>query len=129
MKLPHRVWALTCIALALAACDSEALLGPDAAQGIDGLVMLGPQCPVATPDDPCPDLPYQATITILNRKQNVVTVVESGSDGTFRVGLEPGLYILSPEQGDPFPTATEKVVDVQAGVWATVTINYDTGIR
>ena len=115
--------------LTLANCDSDVLLGPDAAQGIEGTVLLGPLCPVATPDDPCPDQPYQTTIDVLDRSQNRVTTVESGADGTFRVGLEPGLYILVPEQGNPLPSAPEKVVNVQAGEWVSVTINYDTGIR
>lgn len=121
--------AVTLAALALTACDGTRLLGPDAAQGIEGLVLIGPLCPVATPDNPCPDQPYQASIDVLDRGQNLVTRIESGSDGTFRVGLEPGLYILVPERGDPLPEAAEKVVDVQAGVWSPVTINFDTGIR
>ena len=129
MRRARRAWAVAGIVLALGACDSSKLPAPDAAQGIDGLVMRGPLCPVATSEDPCPDQPYQASIDILDRQQNLVTRVESGEDGTFRVGLEPGLYILVPEQGDPLPSAAEQVVDVQAGVWSSVTINYDTGIR
>jgi len=118
-----------CAALALVACSSDKLLGPDAEQGVDGLVMRGPLCPVSSPDDPCPDQPYQATIDILDESQHSVTRVQSGADGKFRVGLEPGLYILVPEQGDPFPSAKESVVEVRAGVWASVTIQYDHGIR
>ncbi|HSG10112.1 MAG TPA: hypothetical protein VLA36_17265 [Longimicrobiales bacterium] len=129
MSPSRRAWTLACVTLALAACDSSSLLGPDAAQGVEGLVLLGPQCPVATPDEPCPDLPYAASIVILDRRQDFVTIVESGADGTFRVGLEPGLYILVPEQGDPFPSAKEQVVEIREGVWSSVTIHYDTGIR
>jgi len=129
MRRSSRMCAAACAVLALWACDSSKLLGPDAPQGVEGLVLLGPLCPVASPDDPCPDRPYQAFIEILDRKQDRVTRVESAADGTFRVGLEPGLYILVPENGDPFPAAAEQVVDIQAGVWSEVTINFDTGIR
>ena len=130
MKGPlHLPFAALVLATTLSACDGDKLLGPDAAQGIEGVVLLGPLCPVATPDDPCPDQPYQASIDVLDRKQNLVTTIESGPDGRFSVGLEPGLYILVPAQGDPFPTAAEQVVTVQEGLWASVTIHYDTGIR
>jgi len=129
LRLARQAFAVTCVALALAACDTTLLLGPDAAQGIDGLVMLGPLCPVATPENPCPDRPYQAFIDILDRDHNVVTSIQSDADGKFRVGLEPGLYIIAPEQGDPFPTATELAVNVGEGTWSSVTVNYDTGIR
>lgn len=121
--------ALGCVVLAMAGCDSSSLLGPDAAQGVEGVVMIGPLCPVSTPDDPCPDRPHQATLRVLDQSQKTVTEVRSGSDGTFRVGLKPGLYILSPEQGDPLPTAKELAVRVEEGVWSTVIVRYDTGIR
>lgn len=129
MRMPSRFWAVVCAVLALWACDSSKLLGPDAAQGIEGLVTLGPLCPVASPDQPCPDRPYQASINILDREQDQVTRVESDANGVFRVGLEPGLYILVPVNSDPFPAAAEQVVNVQEGVWSSVTIPFDTGIR
>jgi hypothetical protein len=122
-------WPLALVALALAACDSSKLLGPEAAQGIDGIVWIGPQCPVESPEDPCPDLPYVTTIEILDREQYLVTTLESGTDGKFRVGLEPGLYIIVPKQFDPYPIAAEQIASVSEGVWTAVTVNYDTGIR
>ncbi|MEZ4417288.1 MAG: carboxypeptidase-like regulatory domain-containing protein [Gemmatimonadota bacterium] len=113
----------------LPACDSDALLGPGAAQGIAGLVLIGPQCPVETEANPCPDLPHQATIEIREQGGAFVTNVRSGSDGTFRVGLRPGAYTLRPESGRPLPTAADQDVTVVAGSYTEVTIHYDTGIR
>ena len=124
-----RIFVAVVLATVVAACETSALLGPDAAQGIEGLVLLGPLCPVVTPENPCPDQPYQASVDVLDRAHGVVTRVQSGADGRFRVGLEPGLYVLVPLNGDPFPSAAEKAVTVQEGVWASVTINYDPGIR
>lgn len=124
-------WAgvLACLLGLLPACGGSPLLGPDADQGIDGTVLIGPQCPVQSPDNPCPDEPYQATIRILDWGQHEITTVRSDTAGHFRVGLEPGSYVLVPENGDPYPSATEQAVNVGKGIWSTVTITYDTGIR
>ena len=115
--------------LALMACGSDDLLGPDADQGIEGMVLLGPQCPVESLENPCPDLPYRAWIKVLNRDGGIVTRIRSGEDGRFRVGLRPGLYLLDPESGNPFPVAGDQEVRVDEGVYAAVTVNFDTGIR
>jgi hypothetical protein len=113
----------------LLACSSDALLGPEAPQGIDGLVLLGPQCPVQSEQDPCPDLPYQATINVHDSDGERVTRVVSGKDGRFRVGLKPGRYSLRPVSGNPFPVAGDQGVDVERGVYVQVVVNFDTGIR
>jgi hypothetical protein len=111
------------------ACGSSDLLGPGALQGIDGMVLLGPQCPVMSLENPCPDLPYQAWIAIRKPTGGVVTRVRSEADGHFRVGLRPGQYVLDPESGDPFPVATEQEVTVVEGVYTEVVVSFDTGIR
>jgi hypothetical protein len=128
-KLVRRLPALAALLL-LAACGAgHGLLGPDAPQGIEGLVLLGPLCPVVTAEDPCPDRPYQATIEVLDADGDRVTSVRSDLDGRFRVGLEPGLYRLHPESGDPLPAAGDQDVEVRARAWSAVTVGYDTGIR
>ena len=120
---------LTVVFSLAAACGSDDLLGPDAPQGIDGLVLIGPQCPVQSEENPCPDLPYEATVDVRTQAGDLVTRVRSGSDGTFRIGLRAGSYRLVPESGDPFPVAQEQTVEVEAGIYASVTILFDTGIR
>lgn len=115
--------------LVLAGCASDALLGPGAEQGIEGLVLIGPQCPVQSLEDPCPDLPYEATIEVRERNGGTVVEVRSGPDGSFRVGLRPGWYTLRPESGDPFPVAGSQDVEVLAGRYAQVMVGFDTGIR
>ncbi len=118
------------VALTLAACGSSDLLGPQAVQGIDGLVLLGPQCPVQTVDDPCPDLPYQAWIDLRAAGSGApVTRVRSDEEGRFRVGLRPGSYVLDPESGIPFPSAGEQTVYVEEGIYTDVIVSFDTGIR
>ena len=122
-------WLIVGTLLALLACGPDDLLGPDARQGIDGIVLLGPQCPVESLEDPCPDLPYQAWITVRREDGANVTRIRSGEDGRFRVGLRPGLYLLDPESGNPFPVAGEQEVRVEEGVYTEVTVGFDTGIR
>jgi hypothetical protein len=115
--------------LVLAACSSDDPLDPGGDQGIDGLVLLGPQCPVETLEDPCPDLPYQAWIDVRTASGESVTRIRSGEDGRFRVGLVPGRYVLNPESGDPFPIASEQEVAVGDGAYTEVIVSFDTGIR
>jgi len=122
------LWALPPL-LTLAGCGSDLLLGPDAAQGIEGIALKGPMCPVVSQDDPCPDQPYPATIVVQDADGRTVTTLHLGNDGRFRVGLEPGRYTLQPRSGDPLPHAGALDVDVPAGVWVDVTVVYDTGIR
>lgn len=117
-------------AVLLGGCEgSSRLLGPGAPQGIEGVVLLGPMCPVASEEDPCPDQPYQARIDVLGPHRHLLGSTESGPDGRFSIGLEPGLYILRPKSGTPFPQAGEVEVEVRPGVYASVTIHFDTGIR
>jgi hypothetical protein len=126
----HARWVWIGIALTLAACGPSDLLGPGAVQGIDGLVLIGPQCPVQTVDDPCPDIPYQAWIDVRNATGGLlVTRVRSDEEGRFRVGLRPGSYVLDPESGSPFPAAGEQTVQVDEDVYTDVIVSFDTGIR
>jgi hypothetical protein len=110
-------------------CAPGDLLGPDALQGIEGLVTIGPQCPVVQQDGSCPDLPYQAWVRVRRSDGALVARIRSGEDGKFRVGLRPGAYRLDPESGSPFPFATGENVEVERGVFSEVVIQFDTGIR
>lgn len=130
IRLRHVLWPCAMVLFPLAACAGEDdLLEPGAAQGIEGIALLGPQCPVQTLEDPCPDLPYEAWIDVRSAAGDPVTRIRSGEDGRFRVGLRPGQYVLDPESGDPFPIAGEREVEVGAGAYVEVTVNFDTGIR
>jgi len=119
---------LVCL-VAAAACGSDLLLGPEAAQGIDGLALMGPMCPVVRVDDPCPDAPHEAWIRVLSPGGAQVARVRSGTDGRFRVGLAPGSYRVVGESGNPLPRGSEEEVTVTKGVWVPLTLSFDTGIR
>jgi hypothetical protein len=117
------------LAAAVAGCGSSSLLGPDADQGVEGIALIGPQCPVQSDDTPCPDLPYAATIEVVEAGGGWVTRLRTNADGRFRVGLEPGNYRLLPRSGDPFPIGSNVDVTVSAGAWSSVIVSFDTGIR
>ena len=114
----------------LTACSITPL--PDGTSGIEGQVLIGPNCPVVGPNDPdCADKPYQATLTVLNASGQKVTQFTTDIDGKFRINLNPGDYILHPESpnGISLPAAQEQPFTVIAGQFTQLTVSYDSGIR
>jgi hypothetical protein len=126
------------LALSVIACDDIGAPGfetPSAPSGIQGVVVLGPTCPGAesTPgaNDPVPCVtPYSAQLVVLDGENAVAARVTSGADGTFRIDLPPGDYIVTPASGtDSYPIANPVSVTVVNGQYVHVEVNYDTGIR
>lgn len=133
MEMRHSIrYLTTMVALAaLSGCGGATdLFDPDALQGIQGVALRGPICPVQSLEDPCPDQPHQAWVTVRAAATGgFVTRFRTGEDGMFRVGLKPGSYTLDPEGGDPFPAVSEQDVEVLEGIYTDVVISFDTGIR
>lgn len=124
---------LAAIALVAATCgDGDDHDGVLLGTGIEGLVTIGPMCPVVQEDTPCPDEPFQAEIVIRDADDgDEVARFETAEDGTFSVGLMPGSYRVLPQwpnESGP-PTAQEQLVEVRAGEYTHVEIQYDSGIR
>lgn len=120
----------------LAGCDEIGIPAGSVGQpsGIEGLVKLGPTCAVESSpgaNDPVPCVtPYSAQLVVLDGENSVVARVTSSADGTFRVDVAPGEYIVAPATGtESYPIANPVSVTVGAGQYARVEINYDTGIR
>ncbi|HWH23797.1 MAG TPA: carboxypeptidase-like regulatory domain-containing protein [Candidatus Limnocylindria bacterium] len=97
--------------------------------GISGKVVLGPTCPVEVEGEPPCVTPYAALLLVLDTAGNVAGRATSADDGTFRLDLPPGDYVVTPQSGDPFPVAQPINVTVVAGEYTELEINYDTGIR
>lgn len=97
--------------------------------GVEGQVTIGPTCPVVRLDQPCPDRPYQATLTIQDQAGRRIAQVQSQSDGSYRLGLVPGNYILHPETADRMTHAPDQPFTVVKGKFTRVDIVYDSGIR
>ncbi len=108
---------------------ASATPAPTGESGIDGSVTIGPTCPVQRIESPCPDRPYEASITVLDAAGRKVAETRSDADGRFRVALPPGAYTLVPQSTGTPPTAQEQTVIVLAGGYTSVEIAYDSGIR
>lgn len=101
------------------------------ASGIDGLVTLGPLCPVMREDEPCPDRPFEATLVIKGASGVEVARLRSDAAGRFAIDLPPGRYIIEPQRAgtSPLPMAGPLDVTVVEGRRVAVLIAYDSGIR
>lgn len=100
-------------------------------QGIRGIVMLGPLCPVVQEGEPCPDKPFQTDLVVTNPDgTRLIKEFSSDIDGRFEVYLPVGVYaIRSPEAGGLPYCSTNEPVTVRSGLMADVTVFCDSGIR
>lgn len=102
------------------------------ASGIEGQVLIGPTCPVVRENDPnCADKPYPTTLGLYQNGQLLARLV-TDDQGRFKVSLEPGTYTLVPEHKAgqiARPLQTEQRVVVNAGVYTSVKVIYDSGLR
>jgi hypothetical protein len=132
--------ALVIVALlSLAACApagtgaSQATATATANQGtLNGNVLAGPTCPVATPDHPCPPKPVPGRqVAIVTPDGKTVATVTTDKNGHFSVMLAPGRYTVKVARASgPFPIQRQPVfVTIVAGKTVSVQILLDTGIR
>jgi hypothetical protein len=97
--------------------------------GVQGEVRLGPVNPVEQPGVPN-DRPYIADLRIKRTSDGkLVAETTSAADGSFRVPLASGDYILEPVNGEPLPIAQPQEFTVAPGRFTTVRVDYDSGIR
>ena len=99
--------------------------------GINGIILIGPGCPVQTipPKSECADKSFQAKVLIKNSFGLIVGEFVSKIDGTFEVPLSAGTYVLEPQSPNELPRGEIQTVIVQQNKFTQITINYDSGIR
>lgn len=100
--------------------------------GIAGTVTIGPTQPVATPGS-TNSQPYSAELVFApegGAHLKRPATVKSAEDGTFRVNLAPGTYVIqaAETQGGP-PTLAPITVVVEPHQFAEVEVGFDSGIR
>ncbi len=122
------VWVLLA---GLIACGGGGVAAPALDSGIDGLMLIGPTCPVEQVGQDCDDKPYAGEVRIIDRSTgNLVATARSRDDGRFRVALRPGSYRLEPiaaPAGLPFGKPVD--VAVRPHMYEQVTVSFDSGIR
>jgi hypothetical protein len=121
-------WVAFLLVVALAACGDGAGDG-DAASGIRGRALAGPQCPVEMADSPCPDLPWEGTVVATDTSSGATYTASTDADGRFELSLAPGIYEVSIDAGSAPPTAQPQTVTVEEGTVTAVDLFVDTGIR
>ncbi|MBA3945008.1 MAG: carboxypeptidase regulatory-like domain-containing protein [Herpetosiphonaceae bacterium] len=97
--------------------------------GIEGRTVIGPVCPVARANQPCPPQPYPAKINVMGTGSQPITQAQSDTQGQFRIDLPAGTYTLMPLSPGIYPRAAPQTVTVGASGYISVTIAYDSGIR
>ncbi|MBI5351596.1 MAG: carboxypeptidase regulatory-like domain-containing protein [Chloroflexi bacterium] len=97
--------------------------------GIEGVVTVGPMCPVMRVDTPCPDQFYQAKLTVLTTGGKKIMQFQTDENGRFRIALAAGDYVLHPESPNGLPSAADKPFNVEEHKFTQLEISYDSGIR
>lgn len=103
------------------------------ASGIQGLVLLGPVCPVQRipPDPNCADRPYQTNLAVTTLEGKVIANFSSNLSGNFKVNMAPGQYVIRyADITKKYPICgTSDVVSVEKGKFTEAYVYCDTGIR
>jgi len=105
---------------------------PPMVSGIEGVVLVGPTCPVERmpPDPACADKPYATAILVYRTGTKKPFIIgNSTSDGTFKFSLPPGSYTLAAKSGAMLPYCSEVSTVVVAEEYTSVDISCDSGIR
>ena len=98
--------------------------------GVEGHITAGPNCPVVRVDVPCPDRPFQGTLTVLAADGRTrVAMVSADAAGYYRLNLAPGTYVLHPVSPAILPRAADVTIVVRRHEFTVQDIVYDTGIR
>ena len=124
-----RVLASIFVTLALAGCGSQPAATPGT--GIQGMVQVGPSCPVERINSPCPPHALAATVVVRDAGGHEVARTHSGADGHFKLGVAPGTYtVVGLTMGSSMlPRPIPTTATVTAGSYTTVSVEYDSGIR
>jgi len=103
---------------------------------LEGVMTIGPVCPVERIDTPCEPTPEmfaarKIAVYTSDRKSLVTTVTPNGT-GIFSVSLESGNYyvdLASSQSGIGGASGLPTLITIKSGAAVQLTIDVDTGIR
>lgn len=104
---------------------------PTLESGVEGIVWIGPTCPVVHVGTECPDEPYETALAVTDIDGEIVATGKSDADGFFRILLPPGSYILVPEtpNRNAPPYVDPLLFNVEPGLFTQLEVLYDSGMR
>ena len=120
----------------LAGCGDESTEAKTQS-GVSGWVHVGPRCAVETASNPCEDRPA-ANVNVTVSEQipgesyaagEVVARATTNADGTYRIVVAPGDYVVTADAGMSCELMDARVTNGAYGAYAKVDIPCDTGIR
>jgi hypothetical protein len=106
--------------------------GPGAPRsGIAGRVILFPTCPVEMEGTPCPRKGVRTTVVAESADGEETFDVQTRADGTFRMALRPGDYLLTARAPatDPHLVPRPTAATVEPDTFVRVTVVLDTRLR
>ena len=119
--------ALVLVAGAVASCGGDG--AGDGTSGIRGQALSGPNCPVEVEGSPCPDVPWEGTVIVIETETGEEFTVQTDAEGSFELPLEPGSYQVSIVSESSPPFAKPQTVTVDPGSFTEIVVSVDTGIR
>jgi hypothetical protein len=127
----RRLLPILPIVLLLVSCGSPSAGSGTQDQGIRGVVLLGPVCPVESVESPCPPRPLADTeVEVSNGNGDVVATTRTDREGRFEVHVGPGVFSVVAVLVSPGPPSSHPVrVTVRPHGFSQVTVPVDSGIR
>jgi hypothetical protein len=99
--------------------------GSTVKSGLYGKVTRGPITPICVAEQPCSG-PAAGVVMVFSRSGREAARTRTAADGTYRVALTPGSYVVRVLQGRPIDPATTWV---PRGHFRHIDFSIDTGIR
>jgi len=114
-------------------CAPVGVSGTPPESGVVGTTVVDAGCPDTPSRDPCPDRPIRAHLSLTDERSGAeVGMTDSAPDGSFRINVAPGHYLLHSAgwTSAPLPAApAAQPVEVRTGQVTPVLVRFDSGVR